>query len=37
MSLIIIYLSTVNVDIFACISVRGFIKMGNFADIKICV
>ena len=26
-----------NVDIFACIDFRGFMKMGNFACIKICV
>ena len=26
---------TVNVDIFACINFRGFVKMGNFACIKI--
>ena len=28
---------TVNVDIFACINFRGFMKMGNFACIKIRV
>ena len=28
---------TVNVDIFACISFRGFMKMDNFACIKIRV
>ena len=28
---------TVNVDIFACIDFRGFMKLGNFACIKICV
>ena len=26
-----------NVDIFACINIRGFVKMGNFACIKIHV
>ena len=26
-----------NVDIFACINFRVFMKMGNFACIKICV
>ena len=31
------YLHTVNVDIFACIHFRGFMKMGNFARIKIRV
>ena len=31
------YLFTVNVDIFACINLRGFVKMGNFAWIKIRV
>ena len=31
------YLNTVNVDIFACIKFRGFMKMGNFACIKIRV
>ena len=30
-------LHTVNVDIFACINFRGFMKMGNFACIKIRV
>ena len=30
-------LTIVNVDIFACINVRGFMKMGNFACIKISV
>ena len=30
-------LITVNVDIFACIDFRGFMKIGNFACIKICV
>ena len=30
-------LYTVNVDIFACIHFRGFMKMGNFAWIKIRV
>ena len=30
------FLSTVNVDIFACIDFRGSTKMGNFAWIKIC-
>ena len=28
---------TVNVDIFACINFRGFMKMANFACIKIRV
>ena len=28
---------TVNVDIFACINFRGFMKIGNFACIKIRV
>ena len=28
---------TVNVDIFACINFRGFMKMGNFTCIKIHV
>ena len=28
---------TVNVDIFACIHFRGFMKLGNFACIKIRV
>ena len=28
---------TVNVDIFACINFHGFMKMGSFAFIKICV
>ena len=28
-------MNTVNVDIFACIHFRGFMKMGNFACIKI--
>ena len=28
---------TVNVDIFACINFRGFMKLGNFACIKIRV
>ena len=28
-------LSTVNVDIFACINFRGFMKIGNFACINI--
>ena len=32
-----IYLYTVNVDIFACINFRGFMKIGNFACIKIRV
>ena len=26
-----------NVNIFACIHFHGFMKMGNFARIKICV
>ena len=30
-------LSTVNVDIFACIHFRGFMKTGNLACIKIRV
>ena len=30
-------LYTVNVDIFACIHFRGFMKMGNFAGNEICV
>ena len=30
-------LITVNVDIFACIHFRGFMKLGNFACIKIRV
>ena len=29
--------NTVNVDIFACIHIRGFIKLGNFACIEIRV
>ena len=29
--------TTVNVDFFACINFRGFMKMGNFTYIKICV
>ena len=29
--------STVNVDIFACINFRGFMKMANFACIRIRV
>ena len=28
---------TVNVDIFACINFREFMKIGNFARIKICI
>ena len=28
---------TVNVDIFACINFRGFMKMGNFVCIKISI
>ena len=31
------FYDTVNVDIFACIHFRGFMKMGNFACIKIRV
>ena len=30
-------MGTVNLDIFACIYFRGFMKMGNFACIKIGV
>ena len=26
-----------NIDIFACVYTRGFMKMGNFACIRICV
>ena len=32
-----IYTCTVNVDIFACINLRGFMKMGYFACIRIRV
>ena len=34
---IYIYIYTVNGNIFACINVHGFMKMGNFACIKIRV
>ena len=36
-SLLLTYHTTVNVDIFTCINFRGFMKMGNFACIKISV
>ena len=32
-----LFIHTMNVDIFACINFRGFMKMGNFACIKIRV
>ena len=30
-------IDTVNIDIFLCINILGFMKMGNSACIKICI
>ena len=35
--IIIAILTTLNVDVFMCIHFRGFIKMGNWAWIKILI